>query len=276
MVEPAGMLPGRGDKCKTIQRLDVLWRWCATSAPAAPGTGRRPGKRCGPTWSRRCWSWTTPSADGDADAIRGELSDLLLHLAFQLVIAEERGEFTADEVADELEAKMRRRHPHLFDLGDGRAVGADQAAGAAGTDAGGHRRRRCRRCSGPSGCRSAPRRSDSTGPTWRGPLAKVREELAEVESELAVAPGRVAERQPADPNTPRHAAERRADRRDRRPALRGGESGAEGRRQPGTALDRANRKFRRAVRGGRAAGRGARDRSGGRRDWSGWTSCGTK
>jgi hypothetical protein len=23
MVEPARMLPGRGDKCKTIQRLDV-------------------------------------------------------------------------------------------------------------------------------------------------------------------------------------------------------------------------------------------------------------
>jgi MazG family protein len=55
---------------------------------------------------------------GDADDIRGELSDLLLNLAFQLVIAEERGEFTADRVAEELEAKMRRRHPHLFDLGN--------------------------------------------------------------------------------------------------------------------------------------------------------------
>ena len=51
-------------------------------------------------------------------AIRGEVSDLLLHLAFQLVIAEERDEFTADEVADDLERKMRRRHPHLFDLGE--------------------------------------------------------------------------------------------------------------------------------------------------------------
>ena len=49
--------------------------------------------------------------EGDADAIRDELSDLLLHLAFQLVIAEERGEFTADDVADGLERKMRRRHP---------------------------------------------------------------------------------------------------------------------------------------------------------------------
>jgi NTP pyrophosphatase (non-canonical NTP hydrolase) len=37
---------------------------------------------------------------GDADDIRGELGDVLLNLAFQLVIAEERGEFTADRVAD--------------------------------------------------------------------------------------------------------------------------------------------------------------------------------
>src|SRR4030095_14780331 len=56
--------------------------------------------------------------DGEPQPIQGEVSDLLLHLAFQLVIAEERDEFTADEVADQLERKMRRRPPHLFDLGD--------------------------------------------------------------------------------------------------------------------------------------------------------------
>src|SRR6266699_3840258 len=54
--------------------------------------------------------------EGESEVIRGELSDLLLHLAFQLVIGEERKEFTASEVADDLEAKMRRRHPHLFDF----------------------------------------------------------------------------------------------------------------------------------------------------------------
>src|SRR5215210_5161048 len=55
--------------------------------------------------------------EGETGAIRDELSDLLLHLAFQLVIAGERGEFTPDDVATGLEQKMRRRHPHLFDLG---------------------------------------------------------------------------------------------------------------------------------------------------------------
>ena len=54
---------------------------------------------------------------GDPVRIRAEVSDLLLHLAWQLVLGDERGEFSPDQVADLLEAKMKRRHPHLFDLG---------------------------------------------------------------------------------------------------------------------------------------------------------------
>src|SRR5690242_13668640 len=54
----------------------------------------------------------------DATRLRDELGDLLLHLAFQLVIGEERGEFDAETVTRALEDKMRRRHPHLFGLGD--------------------------------------------------------------------------------------------------------------------------------------------------------------
>ncbi len=51
---------------------------------------------------------------GDADALCGELGDLLLNLAFQVVLAEESGRFGADEVYRRLEDKMIRRHPHLF------------------------------------------------------------------------------------------------------------------------------------------------------------------
>jgi NTP pyrophosphatase (non-canonical NTP hydrolase) len=40
---------------------------------------------------------------GDPAAIQGEVSDILLHLAFQLVIAEECNEFGADDVAVHLE-----------------------------------------------------------------------------------------------------------------------------------------------------------------------------
>ena len=52
--------------------------------------------------------------DGDPARLRDELGDLLLHLAFQLVIGEERREFDAEAVTRTLEEKMWRRHPHLF------------------------------------------------------------------------------------------------------------------------------------------------------------------
>ena len=58
----------------------------------------------------------------DAARLRDELGDLLLHVAFQIVIGEERGEFDAESVTRALEEKMRRRHPHLFGLGVERTV----------------------------------------------------------------------------------------------------------------------------------------------------------
>lgn len=56
----------------------------------------------------------------DPEALRDELGDLLLNLAFQIVIAEERGDFARMDVVAGLEAKMRRRHPHLYGDGDAR------------------------------------------------------------------------------------------------------------------------------------------------------------
>lgn len=52
--------------------------------------------------------------EGDADGIRTELGDMLLHLAFQIVIGEESGDFGAEDVTRAIEEKMHRRHPHLF------------------------------------------------------------------------------------------------------------------------------------------------------------------
>jgi MazG family protein len=51
---------------------------------------------------------------GDDPAAVDELGDLLLHLAFQIVIAEEEGRFDVEAVAGGLIAKMVRRHPHVF------------------------------------------------------------------------------------------------------------------------------------------------------------------
>jgi nucleoside triphosphate diphosphatase len=54
----------------------------------------------------------------DDAALRDELGDLLLNLAFQLVLGEERGGLDREAVVRQLEEKMRRRHPHLFGLGE--------------------------------------------------------------------------------------------------------------------------------------------------------------
>lgn len=51
--------------------------------------------------------------DDDAE-LRGELGDLLLNLAFQIVLAEERRSFGTSEVVAELERKMVARHPHVY------------------------------------------------------------------------------------------------------------------------------------------------------------------
>ena len=50
----------------------------------------------------------------DVAELRGELGDLLLHVAMHGVIAEQAGEFTLEDVLREISAKLIRRHPHVF------------------------------------------------------------------------------------------------------------------------------------------------------------------
>jgi len=46
--------------------------------------------------------------------LKGELGDLLLHILFHSVIAEEENNFSINEVIDGISAKLIRRHPHIF------------------------------------------------------------------------------------------------------------------------------------------------------------------
>ena len=54
----------------------------------------------------------------DPALLRDELGDLLLNVAFQVVIGEETGSFTRQDVVRGLEEKMERRHPHLYGAGE--------------------------------------------------------------------------------------------------------------------------------------------------------------
>lgn len=127
--------------------------------------------------------------DRDDRALRGELGDLLLNVAFQVVLAEERGAFDAESVVQGLEAKMRRRHPHLYGEGPREhweALKARERAEAAG----GPRSILAELPRGLDPLSRAHRiqeRVAAVGFDWpdvAGPLAKVREEVAEVEELL--------------------------------------------------------------------------------------------
>jgi ATP diphosphatase len=182
--------------------------------------------------------------EGETGGIRDELSDLMLHLAFQLVIAEELGEFSADDVAAGLEHKMRRRHPHLFDLGDGEPWERIK-----------RRERQGRILAGitPSlppllKAYRLQERAASVGFDWpdaSGPQEKVREELAEVQDELARRPPtRSRNVADADPNAPGTAPSEALVEEIGDLLFAVVNLARKTGVQPGPALDRANRKFR--------------------------------
>lgn len=130
----------------------------------------------------------------EPDAIPTELGDLFLHVAFQIVLAEETGHFGAEDLTRAIERKMWRRHPHLFpEKQDGALV---RLAGDTW-----ERTKRSEHGESPPGVLDGlpptlpallmayrlQERAAGVGFDWpdaAGPLAKVREELDELEQEV--------------------------------------------------------------------------------------------
>lgn len=168
-------------------------------------------------------------AEGDGDAIREELGDFLLHLAWQLVLSEEEGSATAEALADQVVRKMQRRHPHLFALGPREPWETLK------------RRERTRGTLEGLPAILPPllmafrlqERAASVGFDWpdaAGPLDKVKEETAELEREAASADRDALEDELGDLLFAVVNLARKLEI------------------QPGTALERANRKFMRRFR----------------------------
>lgn len=60
----------------------------------------------------------------DYEELKKELGDLLLHVIFHSVIAEEDRKFKLEEVIDSIQSKLIRRHPHVF--GEVKVSGAEE------------------------------------------------------------------------------------------------------------------------------------------------------
>ncbi|HEX7758890.1 MAG TPA: nucleoside triphosphate pyrophosphohydrolase [Caulobacteraceae bacterium] len=65
---------------------------------------------------------------GDLNDLRDELGDLLLQVVFHARMAEEDGAFDFDDVARAINAKMIRRHPHVFGDAQQRTAGEQTEA----------------------------------------------------------------------------------------------------------------------------------------------------
>jgi nucleoside triphosphate diphosphatase len=125
---------------------------------------------------------------GDDTKLREELGDLLLQILFHSVVAEERGAFSMQDVAEGFITKMKGRHPHLY--GEGARQPWEQMKA----------KRRASIVDGlPADLPALHRafrlqdRAAGVGFDWPdvdGPIQKVEEELDEVRAELHVGPPR--------------------------------------------------------------------------------------
>ena len=140
---------------------------------------------------------------GDPAALRGELGDLLFQVYFLALLLEERGEGDLEEVAREVHEKLVRRHPHVFGDAEARTAGRVRERWEAlkteqeGREGVFH--------DVPEAlpalllARKVQRRAAAVGYDWpdlAGPLAKVREEVEELEEEVTRAGSPAPETEP--------------------------------------------------------------------------------
>ncbi len=61
-----------------------------------------------------CYELADAILDSDAEGIREELGDLILHIVFYAKIGQEKQDFTLEDVLNQINEKLVFRHPHIF------------------------------------------------------------------------------------------------------------------------------------------------------------------
>jgi XTP/dITP diphosphohydrolase len=112
-------LPG-GHLLRLVAVMDTLRTEC-------PWDARQTHDSLAPHLLEESYEALEALESGDAGALREELGDVLLQVAFHARVAAERSDgtgYTVDDVADGIVTKLVRRHPHVF--GDVTVSGADE------------------------------------------------------------------------------------------------------------------------------------------------------
>jgi XTP/dITP diphosphohydrolase len=112
-----------GERVKELVTvMDRLRREC-------PWDRRQTHSSLAPYLLEECYEALDALERGDQAALREELGDVLLQVAFHARLAQERTDgtgWTIDDVADGIVAKLVRRHPHVFS--DVAVDGADEVS----------------------------------------------------------------------------------------------------------------------------------------------------
>jgi len=130
-----GALPGGGPEIELLPgsydlpgaRLLDLVATMDTLRVNCPWDARQTHETLAPHLIEESYEALEALEDGDQAALREELGDVLLQVAFHARVAAERTDgtgYTIDDVADAIVAKLVRRHPHVF--GTVEVSGADE------------------------------------------------------------------------------------------------------------------------------------------------------
>lgn len=107
---PAFRFPGPGALDRALDLVRFLRREC-------PWDAAQTAESLVPHLLEEAHEVADAIQEGRTEELAGELGDLLLNLAFQVVVAEEEETLDAGAVYAALERKMVARHPHLFGNG---------------------------------------------------------------------------------------------------------------------------------------------------------------
>ena len=116
--------PNAPSATEALQRLLSIMAALRTPQTGCPWDLEQTFETIAPYTIEEAYEVADAISRGDLADLKEELGDLLLQVVYHARIAEEKGAFEFADVAEAVNAKMVRRHPHVFGSDEERAAGA--------------------------------------------------------------------------------------------------------------------------------------------------------